>query len=625
MVDILAELNPLQIQAVKHTGGPLLVKAGPGTGKTRTLTHRIAYLVREQGAAPESILAITFTRRAAQELQERLEALLERDQVGKCFIGTFHALGFEILRRETEAIGFEGCPVIYDEEDQRALLREVLREIKGEGGRIAVDRVRAAMETLLNGGGDIEGSEEDFQLDEVHYLYCRKKREEGAVDFNDLILLPLKLFKEQPERLATYGEKYRHLFIDEYQDVNGLQVELIRLLGQGAESIMAIGDPDQSIYSFRGSEVKNFLDFPEAFPGATVLNLSDNYRSSVTIVDASSQVIEQNRERLAAAEPGRSRGVQGVLLDQRAFSSDRAEAAFVAKRIQQLTGGMGRYGLEDTFSEDRDEELPLFAFNDIAVLYRLNVQARELGRALEKAGVPFQQVGTGHGSADPLERLLLAAVRQKRNPASRALHRIMESYREGKAHLKEAAAALEYYETSADESPFHGVAKVLSRYLPGEAESLTEAAARLSRRITGEEHEIESFLGGAPLAIREDPFDAKSEKVTLSTLHAAKGLEFPVVFIAGLEEGIMPFIRDDEEQRAAALEEERRLLYVGMTRAESELYLIRARKRFLFGKRLEGKPSPFLKDISDDLIRFVREAAKPKKEKKKEDGQMKLF
>jgi DNA helicase-2/ATP-dependent DNA helicase PcrA len=625
MSDFLAELDPLQLRAVKHPGGPLLVKAGPGTGKTRTLTHRIAYLIREEGVAPESVTAITFTRRAAQEMRDRLKALLESDAIARCFIGTFHALGFEIIRRDAGTLGFERVPVIFDEEDQKAILREALGELGCKGGSRIVDRIRHALDSCINRGKEIEGAEEGIALDSVHEVYSKMKRRECAVDFNDLIRLPLELFDGEPARLAAYHEKVRHLFIDEYQDVNGLQVELLRLIGCEADSIMAIGDPDQSIYAFRGSEVRNFLDFPDRFPGADLLQLRDNYRSSVTIVDASSQVIERNRERMAAADPGRSKRTKGVRLEQRALPTDRSEAAFVAKRIQQLTGGMGRYGLEDSFSDERDEELPLFGFNDIAVLYRLNVQSRELGQALDKAGIPFQQVGTGREDRDPLERLLLAAARQGMNPACRAADRILDSLKVGKAQIEEALAALSESDSQRDASPFQVAAKVLGQYLPESAQGLLDAAERLNRRRALEGESDAAFLGGAPLAIREDPFDAKSAKVTLSTLHGAKGLEFPVVFIAGLEEGIMPFIREDESNRDSALEEERRLLYVGMTRAGSELYLIRARKRFLFGRRLEGRPSPFLKDISDDLVRFVRESPKPRPRKKKDDGQKSLF
>ena len=257
-------LNAAQRRAVENPGGALLVKAGPGTGKTRTLTRRVAHLVRERGADPGAILAITFTNRAAREMRDRLRALLGDEAATRIFVGTFHALGLEVVRTEARALGFESPPVLYDEADQKALLLEVLEAIKQPSGRLPVERVKSRLEAAMNGRAPLAGEAGGYDLEVVHGMYCHRKRTEGAVDFNDLMQLPVQLFEKARDKLARYRARYRHIFVDEYQDVNAVQARLVKLLGDGAESLMAIGDPDQAIYSFRGSNVQNFLRFEQS-------------------------------------------------------------------------------------------------------------------------------------------------------------------------------------------------------------------------------------------------------------------------------------------------------------------------------------------------------------------------
>ncbi|MBU0755476.1 MAG: ATP-dependent helicase, partial [Planctomycetes bacterium] len=383
-----------------------------------------------------------------------------------------------------------------------------------------------------------------------------------------------------------------------------------------------IGDPDQAIYSFRGSDAACFQSFESTFPGAAVIELKDNYRCTVNIVHASGQLIHGNKEQAAGALPSPSGKEKGVLLEQRILPTDRAEAAYVAHRIEALTGGMGRYGLEGGPGQEDDREE--FGFGEIAVLYRLNAQAPLLAQALENAGIPIQQVGTRDKGFDPVMRWIAAAAQWMAKPGNPAVRRKLQSLMDRRKARKTESEFLDMLRCRVDKDLFYKAAQALSLLSPDLMQDLEEAAEKLEARRQEEGLEPVEFLARVSLLQREDPFEAKSEKVTLSTLHAAKGLEFPVVFIAGLEEGIVPFIREDEENRKAALEEERRLLYVGMTRAQSELYLSHAKKRFLFGRRLSGEPSPFLADISEDLIQFKRETTKPKK-KKKDDGQMQLF
>jgi len=624
MDELLSDLNEAQQRAVENPGGPLLVVAGPGTGKTRTLTTRIAYLVKEKGADPSSIAAITFTHRAANEMKDRLARLLDETQVSRCFIGTFHAFGLEIIKQEAKAFDLKGEPVLYDEDDRFALFRETMKELYQDKGKYPVAKVRKALEQRLNRGLKLCGLEEGFDLNELNKLYSRKKQAEGAVDFDDLLVLPIRLFNEDPGKLAAYRKKWRHIFVDEYQDVNAIQVEMIKLLGDQAETVMAIGDPDQAIYSFRGSDVRYFHDFNKVFKDSKTVHLENNYRSSLTIISASGQVISSNKDRLKSAKAARGMGEDGLCLEMSALRTEKDEARFISQKIEMLAGGLGNYGHENSSRIVADEES--FSFDEIAVLYRLNAQARVIRLALDKAGIPLRQVGTDKKSLDLYERMVLASARLSLNPGCRVSWRLLEALRETRMPSKKEEVKIRTSRSDASgDTAFHFAAKTLTKSMPDIEDNLFIAVDSLLKRLVQSGVEIDAFLSGAPLIYKEDPFVARSQKVTLSTLHASKGLEFSVVFIAGLEEGIVPYIRKDEIDKKAAIEEERRLLYVGMTRAQKRLFLLRSSGRFLFGERLKGEPSPFLKDISNDLVNFVRESRRPKKKGKEDNGQMSLF
>ncbi len=605
-------LNAEQQRAATHPGGPLLVQAGPGTGKTRTLTSRIAYLIKEKKISPGSILALTFTHRAAREMRERLEAILGESLPDRTFIGTFHALGFDIVRSEWQKLGFSGRPTLYDEEEILDLIREI-EEKKDLGPRRTTlqKAVKAGLRRAEAGKADTSGHP---GLSEFLTRFEERKRSENAVDFDDLIRLPLRLLREDTGFRAACRNRWRHILVDEYQDVNAEQAELIRHLGAEADSVLAIGDPDQAIYSFRGSDSASFLTFEKEFPGAEVVFLKANYRSTVTILKASSEVIKHNRFRPKSAPTPASLGDDGVRLAIHTLGSDKGEALFVTSRIEELVGGIGRYGLEESASgqENRIDADP-FSFADIAVLFRLNAQAREIVGAFEKSGIPCQLAGTSRSKLDPRERALFGLARMAHSPDDPAAARSLKIVPAGaRKSLLAAWRTVDRSRLPAGEL-LSSAADLAARTRPGEAEAWIKARERLISSALSSGRDRSDFLASAPLALREEPYDFRAEKVTLSTLHSAKGLEFPVVFITGMERDLIPFIRDDDDDPAAALEEERRLLYVGMTRARSRLFLTRARRRFLFGRTRECGPSPFLQEISEDLLRFVRQGAKGKK------------
>ncbi len=613
-------LNDSQKDAVHFAGRRLLVVAGPGTGKTRTLTSRIAFLIENRGVDPESILALTFTNRAADEMGARLTETLGPTRANPIFIGTFHALGFEIVRKEWPSLGFRQPPVIYDEDDKRDLVSHLLAET-GRG------TLRSTIETALASIADRSADRS------IAPLYREAKISESALDFDDLITLPVELLGHDPERLASYKARWRHIFVDEYQDVNADQVALIKLLEGQAESFMAIGDPDQAIYSFRGSDVKHFARFAEDFPESRVLHLRDNYRSTVTIIEASDQIIRRNQRLAACAPRSRPHNIKGLRLQIDSLPSDRAESGFVMRTIENLVGGVGRFGLDDVRCEEEcDDE---YGFSDIAVLYRLNAQASPLCAALDEAGIPYQRVGTGRKRTDRLERAILALARlaglagpvEEAGASCRTLGSLKIDMGEIVSSFRSRIAEEKPRQVPRSAHLVHAAGEVLAASLPSKADELRSLSRRLVERAALSDASRLDFVPAAALVNSEDPWVARSEKITLSTIHAAKGLEFPVVFITGLEEGLIPFIGDDEPDRAAALEEERRLLYVGMTRAKNRLHLTSARRRFLFGRTLEGGPSPFVREISDDLVRFVR--AGPGRKKKNSSGsgdsQMGLF
>ena len=509
--------DPEQRVAAAHPGGPLLIIAGPGTGKTRTLTHRIAHLVAERDVEPERCLAITFTRRAADEMRERLEALLP-GRAGRLTVTTFHGLGALILREQYERAGLPADFRIADEAERLEIAREMAGSDK-EARRLLADF-------------DAPGGPRD---PEARGAFEKRLRERGLADFADLLRLPVALLGDDPELTAAYRERWPWISVDEYQDVDETQYALLRLLAGTDGNLTAIGDPDQAIYAFRGADVGFFLRFTGDFTGAVTVLLTRNYRSAPAIVHGAVDAIRATSlvpDRVL--DPQRS-GDRPIYLQECADA--QAEAAFVASTVDRLLGGASFHSLDSGRADGHhDDHLD---FSDIAVLYRSSAQAEPIMEALTRAGMPFQK--RSH------DRLV-------RRPGVREIaHELRHHGGELTARIRAAVGALAEVH---DET-----------VLRTAAELLTPLAVRCG-------DDLETFLGELALGAEVDAFDPRADRIALLTLHASKGLEFPVVFIVGCEDGLLPMRLPDTDE-----DEERRLFFVGMTRARSSLYLSGSRRR----------------------------------------------
>jgi DNA helicase-2/ATP-dependent DNA helicase PcrA len=645
-------LNPEQREAVLHTEGPLLVLAGAGSGKTRVLTERIAWLIGCCGIAPEGILAVTFTNKAAGEMRERVEKLLGTAGVG-VWLATFHSICVRILRRDIGHLGYTRGFAIYDEADSLGVLKEALRrhglDPKAEDPR----RLRWRIDQWKNAGvlpQEALASAQDFELRRAATLYESYQRllaEAGALDFNDLLLCTVQLFERFPQVLSWYQRRFQYVMVDEYQDTNHVQYQLIRQLAGEHGNLCVVGDPDQSIYAWRGADVRNILDFERDYPDAKIVKLERNYRSTRPILEGASGVVAHNRARRDKGLFTEREGGQPIRLFE--ASDDREEALFVVREILAATRGEGR------------------RYADFAIFYRTNAQSRVFEEELLKYAVPYVVVG-GVRFYDRAEvKDALAYLRLVLNPAdSAALRRIVNRPARGigkssveRAEAEAAArgvplleglrlfagseagarvapkiqrflellAALEREIRSA--APAQAIARVLeqSGYLADlEREGGPEAEARLENlreliaaaedfeRANAEirddvRSELELFLDQVALVSDLDEYDRRDDVVSLMTAHSAKGLEYPVVYLSGMEEGIFPHagaMRDD-----AGLEEERRLCYVGMTRAMERLTLSCAAERLRFGSRTFGVPSRFLREIPPQVIEHVGVRAGP--------------
>jgi DNA helicase-2/ATP-dependent DNA helicase PcrA len=639
-MDLLHNLNPPQRQAVTHGSGPLLVLAGAGSGKTRVIVHRIAYLIREQGVPPWQILAVTFTNKAAGEMRERVERLLGGGELP--LIATFHAACVRILRREIGRLGFGENFAIYDDKDSERLLKEILVEQGIDDRKYPVRAFSAAIDDCKNGGrlpADLAtGDPMAERLVRVYTAYQERLKKCNALDFGDLILMVVRLFEEFPEILTRYRERWHWLLVDEYQDTNPIQYRLISLLAGSRRNLCVVGDDDQSIYRWRGADIRNILDFERDFPGVTVVKLEQNYRSTQTILAAAGAVVARNRGRkgktLWTENPG------GEPISYQRLEDERAEARFVCREIERYVRRGG-------------------SLSDVAVFYRTNAQSRSVEDALVADGIPYHMVG-GMRFYERLEiKDLLAYLKVLDNPADEvALKRIINVPARGIGHatidrvselashegvtfseaLRRAAGGnllgagprgkvaefsqlLDRFRGLATELP---LAELTARLMEEtgyaaklKEERTDEAADRLANLQEllvameefgkgGGEAGLSAFLEQVALVSDLERSASGRESATLMTLHAAKGLEFPVVFIIGMEERLFPHVRslDDPEQ----MEEERRLCYVGMTRARERLFLSNARRRRIFGQDQYNSPSRFLADIPREHLETEEQA-----------------
>jgi DNA helicase II / ATP-dependent DNA helicase PcrA len=567
---VLGGLDPEQRVAAGAEAGPLLVVAGPGTGKTRTLTHRLAYLVAERGVAAERCLAITFTRRACAELQERLDTLVPGD-ARRVVVTTFHGLGLRILREQHEAAGLGPGFRVADEAERLEVLTELLGHQEREARRLLPElvrrkRARAARRPDL----DAEASEVTGPL--ARYEAAMRKLD--LVDLDDLLALPVMLLAGDATLAARYRERFSFVAVDEYQDVDELQYRLLRLLTTPDANLCVIGDPDQAIYGFRGADVGFFLRFAEDFPAATTVRLTRNYRSSPAIVAGALQAIAPSTL-VAGRELAAMAGLEAparITIHQAA--SDLAEAEFVVQTIDRLLGGASFLSL-DSGRADGGAEHGL-SFADVAVLYRTDAQAGPLAEALGRAGMPFQKRSHDRLGDRPAVRALVRALRAPPAPA-------------GDRSLTARLAA-----AAAGPGPTAGTAEAL------------ELLAPLAERC-GED--LDRFLAELALGDEVDTWDLRADRVSLLTLHAAKGLEFPVVFLVGCEDGLLP-LRFGPRLSTTDTAEERRLFFVGMTRARSHLFLSHARRRAWRGSVREAEPSPFLADLEAALLEHARSPAR---------------
>jgi len=656
----LSLLNPQQRQAVVQTEGPVLVLAGAGSGKTRVIAHRVVHLL-ERGVAARAILAVTFTNKAAAEMKDRIVQLAgDKGEARRVLVSTFHAFGLRVVRERHEKLGLPARFAILDAGDQAALVKRLLRDVKVDDKRFDVGRLLAILSRLRTGGAPGHPDDEyELCAEELVSRYELGLRAMGAVDFDDLLILPLRLFGD-PTVLQEYQSRYRYLMVDEYQDTNGAQLQLLEQLAGMRRNLCVVGDDDQSIYAWRGAQVRHIQEFDRKFPGCVEVRLEQNYRSNGNILDAANAVIGKNPARKPKrlwTDRGRGPNIRLV-----AAPSDEAEAKHVADEIVRVS---------------YEEKIPP---REIAVLYRTNAQARPFEEALRLAGIRYRVVG-GTSLFDRKEvRDLIAYLRAALNPrdevallrianvpargiGDQTVTRAQELARQRKCtvwdvfcgapaelgHAQERIAAfvalLRKHGESLARKGFSQAARELveevrlfeearrsAQSLPAQARKVeaiqsllgqlveyekAEEQKAAERSISGDEEE--PFAKGLPGYLARLALDSKEadgdrgDAVTLMTLHGAKGLEWRCVFLCGLEEGLLPhsgrgFDDSGGEPRADGalnLEEERRLCYVGITRARERLILTRAVERVRRGKALPRTPSRFLEDIPGELVDFI--------------------
>ncbi len=627
----IAGLNPSQRAAATDTGGPLAIVAGPGTGKTRTLTARIAYLIEHLRMAPASVLALTFTNTAAGEMRERLAEMLGDDRSGGIAVGTFHQLGAAVLREFGAAAGISESFAIADDQDRRELLKRSVPGLSAADVRWALEAISSGKNLLAEAPASAPSARAAAgrapDLAEIQDRYHVALAAAGALDFDDLIFRTVQLLETDPAVLQTLQGRFRWISVDEYQDVNAVQHRLLRLLAAGGANLCVIGDPNQAIYGFRGADHRYFLSFAGDFPGARQLRLDRNYRSPQAILDAAAQVIARGPDHRDAgliadlAEP--------VKVDVHRASTDRAEAEFVVHQVERMVGGTSYFSL-DSGRVDDDGMAEHLAFGDFAVLYRLNVQAGSLEEAFDRSGIPYQTTGGAAAAEQRPMREVLSLLWLTLAPDS-TIHR-QRVVLDG-AGARGAAAATELSSRLSSAAGTAGPVPVVERIRAAAAgwaelrgtdydDAEQDRIARLQRAAGPFGCRVRDFLTAMALQTETDRYDQRADRVTLMSLHAAKGLEFPVVFIVGCEDGLLPYRAPHRDTDPA---EERRLFYVGMTRARRRLILTHAARRLLFGRTMENRLSGFVEDIETTLREASEAARRRRPAESAGDGQLPLF
>ncbi len=637
-------MNPQQQEAVECTEGPLLILAGAGSGKTRVLTHRIAYLIEERGVKPWNIMAITFTNKAAQEMRERVDRIVEFGSES-VWVSTFHSSCVRILRRYIDRLGFDNRFTIYDTEDSKTVMKEILRRLnldpKIYKERSLLAKISAAKNEMLSPDAYEQNVSrwEDKRVAEVYRAYQEQLKKNNALDFDDLLVKTVELFRSCPEVLDYYQEKFRYIMVDEYQDTNTVQFQFVSLLASRYRNLCVVGDDDQSIYKFRGANIGNILDFEKVFPDAKVIKLEQNYRSTQNILDAANEVIRHNlgrKEKRLWTENG-----AGDKVNFRQFQSGFEEAEYVAGEIgRKVRTGEAHY-------------------RDFAVLYRTNAQSRLFEEKFLLANIPYKIVGGVNFYGRKEIKDLLAYMKTVDNSLDDlAVQRIINVPKRGigaatigKVEAYAAEQEIHFYDALLEADYVPGLGRAAAKIRPFtlfiqslrsqleylsvkellekiieetgyvrdlEAEDTDEARARIENidelisktadyDSSAAEPSLSGFLQEVALVADIDSVDENSDYVLLMTLHSAKGLEFNEVYMAGMEDGLFPSYMTITGGDASELEEERRLCYVGITRARKRLTLTAARQRMIRGETQYSKTSRFVREIPRELVDLGRD------------------
>lgn len=651
MEEILKGLNDKQYEAVTNTEGPCLVIAGAGSGKTKVLTHKIAYLMGEKNILPWNILAITFTNKAAKEMKERIE-LLVGDAAKDMWVGTFHSICVRILRKFIDRIGFDSSFIIFDTSDQKTMVKQILKDLQLDeklfSDRSVMSEISNAKNEMLEPETYAVKAHGDFRKEkiaEVYERYQKRLKENNAIDFDDIINYTIKILMENPDVLEYYSNKFQYILVDEYQDTNKSQFTLVTMLASKHGNITAVGDNDQGIYSFRGADISNILNFEKDFPGTKIIKLEQNYRCTGNILKVANAVIKNNEVKYD--KKLWTENEVGNL--PKVFSADNEydEGKYIAEQIEHLI---------------RQEK---YKYSDFAVLYRMNTQSRAIEEILRREAIPYKIVGGLKFYERKEIKDIISYLRLVQNPADNlSLNRIINEPKRGigKTSLDKIAQIAEENNISMYEVIKHAEVYGLNRvYLNSrefidciesiitkkdeltiselvkkilkdtgytralENENTIEAENRIANleeflnvAVEFEEESADNglsdFLEGITLSSDLDNMEETDESVTLMTLHSAKGLEFPVVFLVGMEEGIFPGYKSIGEQKE--LEEERRLCYVGVTRAKENLFLTNSKQRTTFGSTTHNPPSRFLQEIPKELLDGYEDVitSMPKKE-----------
>ena len=637
----LSQLNEMQRKAVRTTEGPVLLLAGAGSGKTRVLTCRIAYLIESCGVDPYHILAITFTNKAAGEMRERVDAAVG-SQAGRVWVSTFHSACVRILRVYGSRLGYTSSFSIYDTDDEKACLREICKRLQIDTKKLSektiMREMSGAKDQLIDPAEYARMAGSDYhksQIAKVYAEYENQLKKNNAMDFDDLIMKTVELFHKEPKVLESYQNRFQYIMVDEYQDTNTSQFRLVSLLAGRYKNLCVVGDDDQSIYRFRGANIYNILNFEDTYPGAAVIRLEQNYRSTQTILDAANAVIAHNTER----KPKKlwTQNAKGDKVHLTVYPDGRAEAAGVAKQIRGLAGDGWTY-------------------NDIAILYRTNAQSRALEERFVTEGIPYRIFGGVNFYARREIKDILAYLKALDNPDDeQAVRRIINVPKRGigdttlskisgysvangisfwdalrkareipgiaartSARTDEFVQMMDELKDYADSHPVRDIIdEVITRsgYLIAEQQNDTKEEYESHKENLNElmtkaavfdaeesEPSLSGFLQEVSLVADIDQLDESLPTVTMMTLHSAKGLEFPCVFITGMEEGLFPSYMSIVSDDPKAVEEERRLCYVGITRAKKLLFLSAAKMRMIRGETQYNKISRFLKEIPKNLV-----------------------